>query len=336
MSQLVRAATLSNYALIARQFGLEPESMLRQHGLDPRCLDNADLRIPATAVVELLEDSAAISGCTSFGLRMAESRHLSDFGSLSLLFRHQTTLRAALDLIRQYRQQLNDALSVHLEQHGDSVILREELRTPTDLVADQATELAIGVMFRLLRALMGAQWHCSGVHFKHAAPSNCEVHRRVFGLDVTFSSKHNSIIFPAADLDRPKPDGDPILVRYARQLVDASAMTDAESVITAARNTLQQFLPLGQGSIRQVAQNLGIDVRTLQRRLDKVGLSFTALQTSVRRELVQRYLDDHRYTLQQITQMLGFSAPSVFSRWFHSQYGMAPRQWRKTQILQGN
>jgi len=329
MPPFVRAATLSNYVLIARQFDLEPESMLRQHGLDPQCLDNADVHIPATAVVELLEDSAAVSGCATFGLRMAESRQLSDFGAISLLFRHQTTLRAALDLIRQYRQQLNNALSVHLEQYGDNVILREELRTPKDLAARQAIELAIGVMFRLLRALMGAQWHCSGVHFEHAAPPSSEVHQRVFGLDVTFSSNHNSIIFPAADLDRPKPGADPILVRYARQLVDASSMTDSDSVITAARQTLQQFLPLGQGSVHQVAQNLGLTVRTLQRRLDEAGMTFSALQTLVRRELVQRYLDDHRYTQQQIAQMLGFSAPSVFSRWFHSQYGVTPRHWRK-------
>ena len=42
----------------------------------------------AAAAVRLLEDSAHASGCDTFGLRMAESRKLSDLGVASLLLVH--------------------------------------------------------------------------------------------------------------------------------------------------------------------------------------------------------------------------------------------------------
>jgi len=69
MTVLVRAAALSNYGQVARQVGLDPAKMLRRAKLDPAVLKNPDLRIPAVVVAALLEDSAAQSGCASFGLR---------------------------------------------------------------------------------------------------------------------------------------------------------------------------------------------------------------------------------------------------------------------------
>ena len=93
MTVLVRAAALSNYGQVARQVGLDPTKMLRRAKLDPAVLKNPDLRIPAVVVAALLEESAAQSGCSSFGLRMAEARQLSDLGAISLLLKHQGTLR---------------------------------------------------------------------------------------------------------------------------------------------------------------------------------------------------------------------------------------------------
>jgi AraC-like DNA-binding protein len=51
---------------------------------------------------------------------------------------------------------------------------------------------------------------------------------------------------------------------------------------------------------------------------------------SVRRELVQRYMENQQYSLQVVGRQLGFSTPSSFTRWFSAEFGMAPRAWRNT------
>ncbi len=43
---------------------------------------------------------------------------------------------------------------------------------------------------------------------------------------------------------------------------------------------------------------------------------------------VQRYLDNPRHSMVAISQMLGYSAPSAFTRWFSAQFGEAPQRWR--------
>src|SRR6186997_1318264 len=96
MSSLIRAASLKNYFEVAEQLELNPQPLLRAVGLSRAMLADPERRIPAVAAVRLLEDSAQASACDTFGLRMAESRQLSDLGVLSLLLIHQPTLRDAL------------------------------------------------------------------------------------------------------------------------------------------------------------------------------------------------------------------------------------------------
>ena len=48
----------------------------------------------------------------------------------------------------------------------------------------------------------------------------------------------------------------------------------------------------------------------------------------VRRDLVIRYLENPGYSLGRITDMLGYSMPSSFTRWFISQFDMPPAAWR--------
>lgn len=87
MPGVIRSASLTNYAEIARQFGLDPDPLLREFGLPRRCLEDVELPVPIDAVRALLEASAERSGAEGFGLLMAETRCLSNLGPLGLLLR---------------------------------------------------------------------------------------------------------------------------------------------------------------------------------------------------------------------------------------------------------
>ena len=46
MTGLIRSASLTHYADVARRAGLDPGRMLREFGLPQRCLDDAEIKIP--------------------------------------------------------------------------------------------------------------------------------------------------------------------------------------------------------------------------------------------------------------------------------------------------
>jgi AraC-like DNA-binding protein len=45
--------------------------------------------------------------------------------------------------------------------------------------------------------------------------------------------------------------------------------------------------------------------------------------------MAERYLANERYSLTEVSQILGFDAPSAFSRWFHLRFGTTPTEWRR-------
>lgn len=328
MTALVRAASLTNYLEVSRHLGLNPHALLAQVGLSASLLDDPNQRIPAATVIALLEASAQASHCETFGLRMAELRQLSDFGEISLLLSHQRTLRDALQVIVQYRHLLNDALAIHVEEAGKTVIIREEVVTDRAHGSRQATELAIGVMLRLCAALLGAHWRPISANFTHTAPADPTIHRRIFGCKLVFGSEFNGIVCPATDLDTTTPLANEAMARLAKRYLDTLQASGTPSLELEMRKTIYLLLPMGRATIEQVAQTQGMNVRTLQRRLEDCGVTFSDLVNGVRRDLVLRYLENPNYSLGRIADMLGYSMPSSFTRWFIAQFGMPPASWR--------
>lgn len=326
MKILVRAAVLTNFLEVAREVGLNPLPLLRQVGLSSTLLEDPEQRIPVDAAVQLLERAAQASGYEPFGLRMAELRQLSDFGVVSLLISHQPTLRAALLAVVQYRHLLNDTLAIQIEDAGHRVLLREEVVATTP--ARQSIELAIGVMFRLCSTVLGKQWVPHSIGFTHKAPTNTAVYQRLFRCRVDFEAEFNGIVFQAADLDAPNPTADPAMARYAQRFVESLPHINAPSVVMDVRKAIYLMLPTGRASSDCVAQGLGLSVRTMQRMLDQADASFTGVLNEVRRELALRYLENPRYSLMRVSELLGYSTQSSFTRWFIGQFGMAPQLWR--------
>lgn len=327
MTDLVRSAALTAYFDVARELGFNPAAVLRRAGLTRSLLRDPEQRIPARAAVDLLEDSAALSGSPTYGLRMAELRHLSDFGVVGLLIPHQPTLRDAVATIIRHRRLLNESLAVQFEEVGRTAVLREELMS--DRPARQATELAVAVLFRMCRGLLGERWKPRGVRFTHAAPADLQAHRRVFACRVDFGAEFNGIVCTAAELDAPTPGADPVMARHVERFVETLAPAGPQSIAQEVRRALYLGLPSGHAGIDQVASGLGLSVRTLQRRLDQAGVGFGALLDDVRGELAERYLRMPHYTLGRVSELLGYAMPSAFTRWFGARFGVAPRDWRR-------
>jgi AraC-like DNA-binding protein len=327
MPGVIRSASLTNYAEVARASGLDPERMLREFDLPLRCLQEPEIKIPVDAVRRLLESSAERSGVEAFGLRMAETRRLSNLGPLGLVMREQPTLRLAVQKLVGYANRLNAALFLTLEEIGDVIVLREEVIVGGSGSVRQSTELAIGVVFRALQALLGPNWKPRRVCFAHDAPADRSAHERVFGRIVEFGHDFNGIVCSRADLDIANPNADPAMARYAEQLFETTH-GGPSGTLGEVRQLVVMLLGTGECTIERVAQHLGLDRRTVHRHLAREGQTFSGVVDAVRRELATRYLKDSHRTLADVSGLLGFAAPSGFSRWYRRQFDAQPSQRR--------
>lgn len=326
-SALVRSAALTYFADLAASCGLDARSLLVEAGLPPRCLDDADLKVPALAVGRLLQLASKRGREPAFGLRMAEGRRLSNLGPLALLVRDQPTLRSALEALVHHIHVHNEALDVSVEQHSNLVVIRFEFNTEGAASQRQAFELVVGVIFRVLQVFMGAGWRPRLVCFRHAAPDSMVVHRRIFGRAVEFGHEFDGIVCNAADLDAPNPGADPVMARYAQRLL-AQSLGSGARMSDRVRQLIVLLLPRGLCRVEIVAQHLGVDRRTVHRRLDAEGTGFIGIVEAVRRELAQRYVEGTARPLLEVAQLLGFTSGSAFSRWYRHSFGGSAAQRR--------
>lgn len=77
-----------------------------------------------------------------------------------------------------------------------------------------------------------------------------------------------------------------------------------------------------------MAQRLGMNQRTLHRYLARDGETFSSIVDGVRVDLARRYVDEGGRSLSEISDLLGFSALSSFSRWFGARFASSPTAWR--------
>jgi AraC-like DNA-binding protein len=324
VTSLVRSACLTNFADIAARCSLDARALLNEVGLPARALEDPDLKVPALAVGRLLELAAARGGEPAFGLRMAESRRLSNLGYLGMLARDEPTLRSALEALMQNIRLHTDALALRLEQEGELVSLHEELVTEDGESLRQFTELIVASTYGVLRILMGERWRPRLVCFSHRAPRSDLMHRRAFGKAVEFEHPFNGIVVSASDLDAVNPGADPGMVRYARALL--KPVLGAQAPLSdRIRQLAVLLLPRGQCRVEVVAQELGVDRRTVARGLASEGTTFSRLIDDMRRELLLRHLRARSQSLANISTLLGFSSPSAFARWHRRQFGVTAR-----------
>jgi AraC-like DNA-binding protein len=328
MTAMSRYAALTGYVELGRALGIDPAALMHRVGLHPGGLAHPDRRVPAVAVAQLLEMSAQASGRDDFGLRLAELRTMSNLGPISLVLRDEPDARSVVELMIRYEHTYNESLRLQIVDHHEVAFIRVDLDFGNQAIDErQSKELVLGTLTRLLREFLGPDWVPVSVSLPHSAPPDLETHHRVLGSRLEFDQPFAGLVVYDADLDKPLPHADPRLRVYAHEMLRSLGSPKGESETDRVRRLVESLLPAGRCSAQQVARHLGVNRRTLHRRLATEGTTFTAVLDETRRSVAERLLLNTDLSVTEISQSLGFAAPSGMSRWFRDQYGCSPTGW---------
>jgi AraC-like DNA-binding protein len=321
-SHLIRSASLTGFTDLAQSAGLDPFAMLRKAGLPRRCLDDNETLISMEAVCRLLNRCAQAGEMEAFGLRLASRRNIWELGPVSLVIKQESTALAAIKTLLGYNRVLSDALLAQVDEEGDVVVIREELVLGQSVPTRQTTELTVGVMFQVLRDLIGSGWQPRVVCFTHRPPSDLRFHHSFLGKSLEFNRAFNGIVCAASDMTRKLPPTQAGLASFARGFLDTALsrrkqQTHRESV----RHLIAALLGNGRCTADKVAQHLGISRQTLHRQLSLEGEQFKSVLDSIRRDMVMNLCNDSDHSLEDTAAMLGFSSASAFAHWFRASFG---------------
>jgi AraC-like DNA-binding protein len=302
--------------------------MLRRAGLPVAALDHADYQIPADRVQALLADSARSANSEDFGLLVGGAFKLSMKGALGLLMREQPNVRAAVEVLQRYLRYQNDNVEIRTEPMAGGVLICPELISARTRSSRHMVDLSVAMYVQTFRGLLGEDWMPALVAFSHGPPADPRPYREMLG-HVEFDAPLTGFLMTPPDLATPLDQSDPQMAREIARYIEASAAPQSTNTGETVAALILRLLPHGDCTIDRIAEHLGVDRRTVHRRLAAEGKSFTQLLENARREVATWQLSHGHQSLSEVTVLVGFSSLSTFSRWFRAAYGMQPSEFRR-------
>ena len=117
------------------------------------------------------------------------------------------------------------------------------------------------------------------------------------------------------------------MARLAEQQLQLFSRDD--SLLEQVRRLLATRIGRGAVTQEELAAELGVHVRTLQRRLGEQGLTYSQLVDDVRQKLAASYIRDPSLSLGEVAFLLGFSEQSNFQKSFKRWFGETPGRYRR-------
>ena len=315
----------------AAELGVSVEPLMLRHNIDPSLLESFEGFMPAISIVELVEDAAETFNCPHFGLLAAKHRPGLAWGVLTQLIKASPNVGVALRNCHRRLKVFTQSSLWDLRVSGDTAsivrINRHSFRSPSI----QVETLAIGSYFKLLKALMGAEWHPTSITLTRPAPppASAKCYRQVFEAPVYFDRELNCINLKASDLQIPIPTSDPELLAIVEQHIATLEASTGDDICSQVNLVIRQLLDTGTCTMNVVAEKLGLHSKSLQRALQAENTTFKELLNESRMQVAKFYLSNSEIELVHLTDILGYSDPSAFSRSFKKQHGVSPQHWRQ-------
>ena len=291
-----------------------------------RLLDLGQVVILFNATARELNDDA-------LGLHVGASFELATLGPFSYAVLNAPTVAVGLANFDRYSAALVHGLgTLLLEVRGETARLQmPRIGSAEANALRHLAEAGLVMLVRMMRRLRGPDCQPRAVSFQHDAPADTRQHAALICPRLRFGCAVASIRFDARDLRAEVPGADRYLLPIAeRQLQDALEPTPgADPWLRNLEILVASRVCDGHPAIRSVAPQLGLSVRTLQRRLDERGIVYRDLVARVRFQLARRYLEETSNDLEEIAFLLGYSELSAFDHAFRRWTGQTPRGFRQ-------
>jgi AraC-like DNA-binding protein len=307
--------------------GFDAWAFCRRRGCDLDRLDQTEGRLPWADTSALWQAAARATGNPHLGLHAAASLPDRAESAFGYLMASSPTLREAIELMVRYQALHFDGNALSLDDRDDHVALRVSLPSSMPSSAHQ-TEYICVLLKRACAMVVGPTFRLLAVHFRHAGPASATEHEQIFECPVRFRQSENALLVARRVLSRVSLFANPDIFESVRAIAEQRlAELGSPDCVRQVRKALAPLLS-GACRVEDVARQLGLSRRSLQRRLAAEGSSFATVLDQTRRERALALIQRRGVTVAAIASDVGFADPRAFVRAFHRWTGLTPSAFR--------
>lgn len=315
------------------ELGLSPGAVLRRAGLPAGLFSQDKIFLSTQEFFALYEGIAQSSDDPGIGLRLGNEERVERYDPVKIAAISARSFEDAIERVSRYKQ-LTCPEAIRVVQRGNE----SAVQFVWILAHEKEPALLVDACFAWILSMAqrgtGRPMSPKRVEFQRAQ-AHREMYEAHFHCPVTFKSKQNALVFSKPDMELPfVTHNADLLAAVAPQLeVELRKQVAQKTFSEQAKGILKQLIAGQRPGIQDLASELHLSTRTLQRRLTDEGTTFQCLLDDARRELARHYLLHSSRELNETAYLLGYEDANSFFRAFHNWEGTSPGQWR---LLQRN
>ncbi|MEO1307690.1 MAG: AraC family transcriptional regulator ligand-binding domain-containing protein [Pseudomonadota bacterium] len=315
------------WRLLLADLGLDAVAVLRRAGLPSGLLDGDGNRIALDEFYALWESFDAEAQSPTLALKLGQIEASEFFDPAFFAAMCAPNMTVAGQRLGEFKRLVGAfSLDVEVMPTATRFTYRCKYRPdlPTTLAATEIVFL-VNLLRRATRKRVVPKAVCLPTALKETA-----AFEDWFGCEIS-GGQAASFSLDAIDAMRPFLTHDNQMWQSfepdLRRRMDAAR----ENLGMRARveNALLELLPSGRTQIDDVAGELAVSRRSLQRRLSDEGTSWLEVLNSARMRLAQHYLTNTNFSAAEVSFLLGFEDPNSFFRAFRRWTGSTPEAWRE-------
>ncbi|MCK5875685.1 MAG: AraC family transcriptional regulator [Alcanivoracaceae bacterium] len=331
----VTGIALSQFVLGGERLGLPTRELLRSCGLDECVHLQPMARVPVQSYERFLLELILTSGDEMIGFHIGQQVMPSVYGVISLLGMGCSTLRESIEITARYQSLISGnvgELTLSSQGDGMQVTLRAVHQNP--VLRRHIFECVLVLLGRLYRFISGYPGLSPRRIWLEYAPVSDEAAamiRKEANCPVEFAAGSSGLeLGPEALAVTLNAYGDDTM-RMAEALAQRQLEEQQQfgSALSQIRIQVHDLMLTGVPRRELVADRLKISVRTLDRRLADIGLTWQSLLDSMRLQLAREYLANPTVTVKEVADRLGFADLRAFQRRFKVWTGMTPSEYRQ-------
>ena len=331
---IIRAAHLLVYIDELREIGVPVERALARSRLPPWALEDPDAYVSYALCLEWLAGCSSDMELMEFGFRAARRGSLATLGGQfrrailgapTGFERLQTFVRcAALE---------DNVLSIRLQPEGDRIrVISTQAGFETNPLIGIGEWVDLQGMISIVRSVAGPRWCPQEITFVSRQRPTPTVQEAFPNSRILVGQSCTSILVSRTLLARPCPPdlGAPI----DRANPQAGAIPDEDmtewSFSAAIRAAIRPYLADGYPTLPEMAETFQMSERTLQRRIQQGGRTYSELVREARFDLAREMLVDPSMRIIDVALASGYGNQQHFSRAFRRHAGVSPTIFRRS------
>lgn len=303
-------------------------NLLRRAGLPLNLFQQEKIFVTTAQIFAIWRAAMEMNSDPTFGLRLGMELRFERSHPVAIAGVCSRTFGDALQRLARYKQlTCPEEIRVHRKGEETSVefFFIEAREAQPEIMVN------LGLSWILSVGQRGSDGEIKPLRLELTRPAKhralLELH---FGCRIRFKADRDALVFRSRDMDQP-------FVTYNEELLavigshmesELKSRSRRITIEEQVKETLRRSLAGRRPTLEEVAKELGIGARTLQRRLSGGGTSFQQLVEDTRRELARHYLKQAKVELNETAFLLGFEDANSFFRAFQDWEGTSPGEWR--------